>query len=258
MERRVKERLIGATILLALIVLVVPELLSGPGRRLGSPPPAPPAASGAAEALRNVTVDLATRQATSAADTAEVAPTTASAAGAPSTLDAVTEPGRAAAGTAAADRAASGDAVPAAALGAGSSGAPSSAAAPTITTLKAQQPVPAVLDHRPPIIAVPAPASPVPAPPAAPKAGTENSSVPAAPSHHGWTVQVGSFASRENAEKLLRRVKTQNSSAHVVSSGTGAAQRYRVRIGPLPDRNTALQRIAKLKKAGMSASLIAP
>ena len=30
MDRRVKERLIGASILVALVVLVVPELLSGP------------------------------------------------------------------------------------------------------------------------------------------------------------------------------------------------------------------------------------
>ena len=35
MDRRVKERLIGATILVVLIVLIVPELLSGPKR----PPP---------------------------------------------------------------------------------------------------------------------------------------------------------------------------------------------------------------------------
>ena len=33
MDRRVKERLIGATILVALIVLIVPELLSGPKPR---------------------------------------------------------------------------------------------------------------------------------------------------------------------------------------------------------------------------------
>ena len=56
MDRRVKERLIGASILVAIVVLVVPELLSGPkpwrtaaGRR----PPRP-------EPTRNVTVDLTT------------------------------------------------------------------------------------------------------------------------------------------------------------------------------------------------------
>jgi DedD protein len=40
MERRVKERLVGATILVVLIVLIVPELLSGP-KRAPPPPNAP-------------------------------------------------------------------------------------------------------------------------------------------------------------------------------------------------------------------------
>src|ERR1700684_2465934 len=63
MERRVKERLIGASILVALIVLVVPELLSGPK------PAAPPATlpmnlpASAPEQTRSVTVDLSTSKA---------------------------------------------------------------------------------------------------------------------------------------------------------------------------------------------------
>jgi DedD protein len=59
MDRRVKERLIGASILVALIVLVVPELLSGPKpAALSAPRPAI-----APEPTRNVTVDLATSKA---------------------------------------------------------------------------------------------------------------------------------------------------------------------------------------------------
>src|SRR5271166_2492418 len=38
MDRRVKERLVGATILMMLVVLIVPELLSGPKRPGGEPP----------------------------------------------------------------------------------------------------------------------------------------------------------------------------------------------------------------------------
>src|SRR5579863_2944349 len=59
MDRRVKERLVGASILAVLIVLVVPELLSGP-----VPVPATsrlPAST--PEPVRNVTVDLATSKA---------------------------------------------------------------------------------------------------------------------------------------------------------------------------------------------------
>ncbi len=57
MDRRVKERLIGASILVALVVLVVPELLSGP-KPVAQPATTLPAA--APEPTRNVTVDLTT------------------------------------------------------------------------------------------------------------------------------------------------------------------------------------------------------
>ena len=70
MDRRVKERLIGATILVALIVLIVPELLSGP-----KPAPVPPLAAGLPSSTRNVSVNLATSKATpepQAADAATV------------------------------------------------------------------------------------------------------------------------------------------------------------------------------------------
>src|SRR5713226_8856754 len=67
MDRRVKERLVGATILVVLIVLIVPELLSGPKARVT--PVQPPSAAGPVEAVRNVTVDLATSKATPAENT---------------------------------------------------------------------------------------------------------------------------------------------------------------------------------------------
>src|SRR5271169_5795364 len=65
MDRRVKERLIGASILVAIVVLVVPELLSGP--KIGAPPPAPNAIT--PEPIRNVTVDLATSKVPATSDT---------------------------------------------------------------------------------------------------------------------------------------------------------------------------------------------
>ena len=58
MDRRVKERLIGATILVVLIVLIVPELLSGPKPRMTAVQPS--SSAGPSEAVRNVTVDLTT------------------------------------------------------------------------------------------------------------------------------------------------------------------------------------------------------
>src|SRR5450631_1166694 len=56
MDRRVKERLVGASILVVLIVLIVPELLSGPARG----PMTPLLPGSTPEPTRTVTVDLAT------------------------------------------------------------------------------------------------------------------------------------------------------------------------------------------------------
>ena len=61
MDRGVKERLIGASILVALLVLVVPELLSGPKPAASRPPMLPAAAT--PEPIRNVMVDLSTSKA---------------------------------------------------------------------------------------------------------------------------------------------------------------------------------------------------
>jgi DedD protein len=75
---------------------------------------------------------------------------------------------------------------------------------------------------------------------------------------HAWNVQLGSFASRDNADKLLRRLKAQGFSAFVSPGGSGASLRYRVRIGPMADRGAALQEMAKLKLSGHVASIVAP
>ncbi len=73
-----------------------------------------------------------------------------------------------------------------------------------------------------------------------------------------WAVQLGSFASHANADKLMRQLKSQGFSVYVVPGGSGPSLRYRVRIGPMPDRGAAAQAAAKLKSLGQTASLVAP
>jgi DedD protein len=214
MDRRVKERLVGATILVAVIVLIVPELLSGRKQRAA----AVPAAADSEERVRNVTVDLATSKATLEAES-----TDASAAAATP------------AETASAAASASGETGP-----------------PTVTTLRAQPTAPPVLENElsPPTSAAPATSKSV--------AAGEPAAVPAAVSRRGWAVQLGSFASRANAETLVQRLKRQYSSAYASPSGKGAALRYRVRIGPLGDRGAAERFQLKLNHEGIQASLIPP
>jgi DedD protein len=191
MDRRVKERLIGASILVVLIVLVVPELLSGPKPAL-TPQPMLPAAT-ASEPNRTVLVDLSTSKPAAAQEPEE----------------------------------------------------------------PATQPAPAA--------AVPAPqavsAAPGPAPAPAPAPGPAVESQPAPPisSMHGvWSVQLGSFASRANADKLTRQMKASGFAAFVLEGGSGTSVRYRVRVGPLADRVSAERMAAKLKALGHDSSLVAP
>ena len=84
MDRRLKERLVGATILVALIVLIVPELLSGPKH-----PGLPPLAAGLTPS-RSVVVDLATSKAIAEPESgaaSQAAPAEAAHAGAASSSD---------------------------------------------------------------------------------------------------------------------------------------------------------------------------
>lgn len=81
MDRRLKERLVGATILVVLIVLIVPELLSGPKPAARAPAAV---AGGPVEPVRNVTVDLATSKATPAEDLASAAASSSTPASPPS------------------------------------------------------------------------------------------------------------------------------------------------------------------------------
>jgi DedD protein len=202
MDRRVKERLIGASILVVLIVLVVPELLSGPK------PAAPPALGPRtiAEPIRHVTVDLTTSKAPAASDAEPVAipASPASAAGS-------------------AQGAESGSPGPKVA---------SPAAAPRATAPAA------------------APAAPAPVETSAPS--------PISAAHASWAVQLGSFASRANADKLLQQLKAQGLTVYLSSGGSGQGLRYRVRIGPLADRDTAERTAAKLKSLGHVSTIVAP
>jgi DedD protein len=255
MDRRVKERLVGATILVVLIVLIVPELLSGPKARVT--PVQPPSAAGPAEAVRNVTVDLATSKATPADNT----PADNTAASAAPPADSTTATGAAASGDAASGNAtASGEApIAETAPGEAAAGAPAltgrlnrTPGNPTIATLKAQQPT-----HSAGPELESEPSAPKSAP-QAPKAGNARAAAPAGASNHHWAVQLGSFATRANAERLVRQRKPHDASLYVSSSGKGAALRYRVRIGPLADRDAAEHMVAKLKKEGQSASVVPP
>jgi DedD protein len=233
MDRRLKERLVGATILVAVIVLVVPELLSGPKHSA-----LPPLAAGLpTTATRSVSVDLATNRAT--AEPEAGAASQAAPAAAPNPA-----PDAAASSTPAANGASS-----ATSAGARSTNAaePAPASAPSIATLKAQN------GAQPPLETSASPPKSSPTTTRSPGAD-EASTAP----RHAWAVQLGSFASKANAERLMHQLQASGGSFYVAPGGSGSALRYRVRMGPLADRGAAERALAKLKAQGHSATIVTP
>jgi DedD protein len=208
MERHAKERLIGASILLLLIVLVVPELLSGPKpTSSAAPSPQLPAVASSADSIRNVTLDLGT---STAPNIPEATPAEATAA----------------------------------------AGAPPAASAPQPSTLPASS---AASQAGAPAAAN----APLPVETVAP-ALTSNAVAHGEAARAGWAVQLGSFASLANADKLTHQLKAQGFAVYVLSGGSGTAIRHRVRVGPMADKDTAERMAAKLKALGHPSSLVHP
>jgi DedD protein len=194
----VKERLTGAIILVALIVLFVPELLRGPVTSAARVAPS----SAEEPPLRSYTIHLGddahARSAAAQPQSAAPQPLSAAPVQAPATQD-----------------------------------APPVAAEPADT----------------PAAAPPAPA-PHTVPAAAPAPVATGNAAGGA-----WMVQLGSFASRTNAERLAHQLKTQGFTASV-SQGTTGRHLYRVRVGPVHDRNAATHLQAKLQGTGHTGSVV--
>ena len=201
-DRRLKERLLGASILMVLIVLIVPELLSGPARA----PAALKLPTSTPEPVRNVTVDLTTAKAL-----------------APESVDAA---------------ASSAQPPDARSPPAASAPAASAALASAAAGVDARAASSARLETR-----APAPRS------------AATAAKPVA-SSGAWAVQLGSFASRANADKLMRQLKGQGFAAYMVPGGSRFAVQYRVRVGPMADRSAAAQTLAKLKASGHTATVV--
>jgi DedD protein len=203
----VKERLTGAIILVALIVLLVPELLSGPVR---SAPRAAASSSAEEPPLRSYTINLA---------------------------DDVHPRGG------------------------------------TAQTNGPQQPAPLASAAAPAVdgTATPAPTSaqsaprdaPVDSPREAPQTPPQTAAGTATPGEPtsstgasgAFVVQLGSFASRANADRLARQVHAQGFQASV-SQGSSGRHLYRVRVGPARNRAAATALAQQLHAAGHSGSVV--
>jgi DedD protein len=108
---------------------------------------------------------------------------------------------------------------------------------------------------------------PIPAPVEKEKAPaqTEQQSAPEpAPATQGqaasttgmWAVQLGSFSSKENAERLAAELRKQGYAAFLSQLNTGAGALHRVRIGPQKDRESAEAMAARLLKVGHKGQVV--
>jgi DedD protein len=215
MDLRAKQRLTGAVILVALFVLLVPELLRGPRGAANAPTDTP-----ADEGMRRYTIDLdapgpSTQPATSAPQPAVALPPVTQNLAVPGE-DAQPEPQAAPPVT--------------------PQSTPQSAPAPN-TALQTPAPAPAAVV-----------AAPVSTPPAAPPA--------AAVKRGSFVVQLGSFGSKENADRLVRDMTAKGFAAFVAPITSGGRELYRVRVGPTRDRPAAEALAAQLRRVGQSGSIV--
>jgi DedD protein len=216
-ETPIKHRITGAIILVALVVVLVPEMLSGP-RAPETAPPAnsinlPTSGAAATAPLRSIDIDVAERA-----------------------------PGRGSLrGSTRGPEAPAGEA-------AGDTGSGSASAAPPAPAVAAPSVAAA------PVAAAPAAAAPDVSPGVSPLAAAQPASAGPA---RVYVVQVGSFAARTTADALAATLRRQGFAATVSRVQAGGRTLHRVRVGPASARAEADALRARLRTAGHSGSVVA-
>ena len=121
----------------------------------------------------------------------------------------------------------------------------------------APAPAPALAKPEPvvekkPVAPAPTPtARPAPAKPAPAKVAAATT-----PAAGRFSVQVGAFADRASADKLVARLKGRGYTTYVKADGEGSMKRFRVRVGPVNGRPHAEELVAKLKGEKLSGWIV--
>jgi DedD protein len=218
MDSRAKQRLTGAVILVALFVLLVPELLTGPGKDA-----APPGATDES-GMRHYDIQLdAPTGSTQSVSTPQPAPEVA--------LPPVAEKPVAETPKPEGVRAQPGES---AQVETPAPVAPKPAPTPPPRETVATNPV-----------------APAPAPVAKPAPVTPENLPKGA-----FAVQLGSFGDKGNADRLVREMTAKGFNAFVAPIKSDNRMLYRVRVGPARDRASAEALAAQLKRMGQTGSIV--
>jgi DedD protein len=234
MDSSAKQRITGAVILVAVFVLLVPELLTGPesGQGKDSDTPAAPDETG----LRSYTIDIDApakpAQSTQSPQAAVELPT-------PAAATPMAVPGEAATPEA----------------------TPAASATPTPDVIAPMSIAPAVTPVSPPAQTTPVQTTPVqaaPAPDTAPRGDPRPAAKPATPATTAgaFAVQLGSFSSRDNANRLVREMTAKGFAAFVAPITSNGRELYRVRVGPARDRAAAEALATQLRRIGQTGSIV--
>ena len=72
----------------------------------------------------------------------------------------------------------------------------------------------------------------------------------------GWAIQIGSFGSRENADRLKRQLDGEGYPVFLMPVRSGGRTLHRVRVGPYRDRATADEVARRLAAAGPGGTVV--
>ena len=224
MDQGLKERLVGAAVLVAVAVWLVPWVLDGPDGSIES--------TGNSLQLPAAEEPMPMRTQTLRLGDPEPAAAT-------SPQRQAAEPQAPPAETVAAESPAAAEA------------APTSAATRGATAPAAEQ-----RDEPPAAVASTAPPPRAPAPAPAQTAAVTPPK-PAAAAAGDWTVQLGSFGEEANARRVAQRASTFGYKAEVSRTTSGGRTLYRVRVGPQATRAAADATASALRAHGLEASVVA-
>ena len=227
MDRSLKERVIGASVLVALAVWLIPWVLDGPVPDAESGAAQAPAAEGSAP-LRTQTIRLENQQRSSAQGDAPDIP------GTPAPRD-------------------SGE-VAQVALEASSGPQPEAAAAPAPGRSAAEVRVDAPSGSAAAVSAGVSREAGDTSGPAV--SGTGSSAAPPVEQEAGWLIQVGSFGDEENARRQAARLGDAGYAARLYPHRSGGGLMYRVRVGPESSREGADEIASSLRDRGFLAQVV--
>ncbi len=261
MDQGLKERLIGAAVLVALAVWLIPWLLNDSADAPSAAKPSldlPVPARETAPPVKTEVIDLAASKSpptpAGSDDAAAVAPARAGGDAAPPQ-------------TVVADRKAETPGARAGAEDTLGATAPAPAAGPKPAPASTPAHAAAATGGAAPSVSAPAPARPAPSHAAATTAAAKPSAAPAtssarhsaapAPAAAGdWAVQLGSFGEAENAQRLVRRVATYGDKAAISKYRADGRVMYRVRMGPYTTRPRAEAAASALSAHGFVAQVV--